>query len=113
MFLWYTLMNLGCFMGLFGHLYPYFPMVNFPALKGHQQGRHKKRVKKHSSFTLLLLGYGLSWGQASLPWQFLYFLPLPQGQGSLRPILGATLIGSCFTAVSAPPGSNRSLSLAA
>ena len=26
--------------------------------------------------------------QASLPWQFLYFLPLPQGQGSLRPTLG-------------------------
>src|SRR5690606_117726 len=33
----------------------------------------------------------------SLPWQFLNFLPLPQGQGSLRPILGSTLIGSCFT----------------
>ena len=31
---------------------------------------------------------------ASFPWQFLYFLPLPQGQGSLRPTLGPTLIGS-------------------
>jgi hypothetical protein len=35
----------------------------------------------------------------SLPWQFLYFLPLPHGQGSLRPILGPTFIGSCFTAI--------------
>ena len=26
--------------------------------------------------------------QASLPWQFLYFFPLPHGQGSLRPTLG-------------------------
>jgi hypothetical protein len=24
-----------------------------------------------------------------LPWHFLYFLPLPQGQGSLRPTFGA------------------------
>lgn len=27
-------------------------------------------------------------GQASLPWQALYFLPLPHGQGSLRPTRG-------------------------
>ena len=26
----------------------------------------------------------------SLPWQCLYFLPEPQGQGSLRPTLGAS-----------------------
>ena len=25
-----------------------------------------------------------------LPWQLLYFFPLPQGQGSLRPTFGAT-----------------------
>lgn len=31
--------------------------------------------------------------QSPLPWQFLYFLPEPQGQGSLRPILGAALTG--------------------
>ena len=30
------------------------------------------------------------------PWQFLYFLPLPQGHGSLRPTLGSALIG-CVT----------------
>lgn len=59
MFSWYTLINLGYFMGLFGHLDLYFPVVNFPALKGHQQSGHKKRVKKHDSFTLLLLGYGV------------------------------------------------------
>ena len=27
-------------------------------------------------------------GQAAAPWHFLYFWPLPQGQGSLRPTLG-------------------------
>src|SRR4030095_17268961 len=49
-----------------------------------------------------------------LPWHFLYFVPLPRGQGSFLPILGPTFTGSCFTAVpvSAPPGSKRSLSLA-
>jgi hypothetical protein len=26
----------------------------------------------------------------ALPWHFLYFLPLPQGQGSLRPTLGSS-----------------------
>jgi len=30
--------------------------------------------------------------QASLPWQALYFLPLPQGQGSLRPTLTPALM---------------------
>ena len=38
-----------------------------------------------------------SGAQASLPWQCLYFLPLPQGQGSLRPTFGtaaATVLGS-------------------
>ena len=35
-------------------------------------------------------------GQASWPWQCLYFLPLPQGQGSLRPILAPSrTIGDC------------------
>lgn len=26
--------------------------------------------------------------QTEAPWHFLYFLPLPQGQGSLRPVFG-------------------------
>src|SRR3546814_2852171 len=34
------------------------------------------------------------------PWQFLYFFPLPQGQGSFRPILSPTLTGCVFTSVS-------------
>ena len=38
---------------------------------------------------------------ASRPQQFLYFLPLPQGQGSLRPIF-FTLRG-CFFTVPSPP----------
>ena len=35
------------------------------------------------------------------PWQFLYFLPLPQGHGSLRPTLGwaCTGAGLLFSAV--------------
>ena len=33
-------------------------------------------------------------GQAICPWQCLYFLPLPQGQGSLRPTLGPRSAGS-------------------
>ena len=40
-------------------------------------------------------------GQAFLPQQFLYFLPLPQGQGSLRPIF-CTRRG-CFFTVPSPP----------
>jgi hypothetical protein len=30
---------------------------------------------------------------ASLPWQCLYFLPLPQGHGSFLPTLGTALTG--------------------
>src|SRR3954470_11343073 len=37
--------------------------------------------------------------QAERPWQFLYFLPLPQGQGSLRPTAAAAGFGA------APPSS--------
>lgn len=32
----------------------------------------------------------------SRPWQFLYFKPLPQGQGSLRPTVFSARYGSCF-----------------
>src|SRR5271165_1677105 len=39
---------------------------------------------------------------SSFMWQFLYFLPLPHGQGSLRPTFAPTLrIGSVFLA--SPP----------
>ena len=30
------------------------------------------------------------------PWQFLYFLPLPQGHGSLRPTRFSARTGACF-----------------
>ena len=47
--------------------------------------------------------------QFSFPWQCLYFLPLPQGQGSLRPILSTTrsigLAGASSAAV-APSASS-------
>src|SRR3982751_3182058 len=35
------------------------------------------------------------------PWHFLYFLPLPHGQGSLRPTFGSSRL-TCFT-TSSPP----------
>ena len=45
--------------------------------------------------------------QFSLPWQCLYFLPLPQGQGSLRPTLGACRsTGSAGFAAAAPSASS-------
>ncbi len=59
---------------------------------------HKRKSPQEEA---LIYKQTFSSDYASLPWQFLYFLPLPQGQGSLRPIFGPTLIGSCFTAV--PP----------
>ena len=40
-------------------------------------------------------------GQASLPWHCLYFLPLPQGQGSLRPT--RTPSGSASSSSAWPP----------
>ena len=56
-----------------------------------------------------LTGIAGSWGdvqcaperaQTSLPWQALYFLPLPQGQGSLRPTRGRL---AAATAADSPP----------
>ncbi len=55
-------------------------------------------TKKRSSFENRFLHIILS--SIYFPWQFLNFLPLPHGQASLRPILGSTRIGSCFTAAS-------------
>lgn len=37
------------------------------------------------------------------PQHFLYFLPLPQGQRSLRPTRGAALAGLCAASASSPP----------
>jgi hypothetical protein len=51
-----------------------------------------------------------------LPQQCLYFLPLPQGQGSLRPTFGPVRIGLAFSATvaaSIPNKKARSLSLRA
>src|SRR5439155_22859051 len=36
------------------------------------------------------------------PWQNLYFLPLPQKQGSLRPGVFSTRLGCCTTSSSPP-----------
>lgn len=40
--------------------------------------------------------YLYSFYTKSLPWQALYFLPLPHGQGSLRPIFCSTRTGADF-----------------
>src|SRR5439155_12659336 len=39
---------------------------------------------------------------AAAPWHFLYFFPLPHGQGSLRPTFGSSR-RTVFTAASSPP----------
>ncbi len=46
--------------------------------------------------------------QLSLPWQYVYFLPLPQGQGSLRPTLGVCRSTGCagLGAAAAPSASS-------
>ena len=48
----------------------------------------------------LMIAYGLRFVESRRhchywlrPWQFLYFLPDPQGQGSLRPMRGPALTG--------------------
>src|SRR5206468_7586952 len=59
------------------------------------------------------VGPGGQWGcrraqTRCLPQHFLYFRPLPQGHGSLRPTLGASLtIVLTLTAVAVPPSSPR------
>ena len=46
-------------------------------------GRHFKNLRESLSYT-------------PLPWHFLYFLPLPQGQGSFRPTFVSTFTGCGF-----------------
>jgi hypothetical protein len=38
--------------------------------------------------------------QAPTPWHFLYFFPLPQGQGSFRPTFSSAVTGVCFCSIS-------------
>src|ERR1035437_620402 len=46
------------------------------------------------------------------PQQFLYFLPLPQGQGSLRPTFGPVRTGLAFSATAAAASLTTSPGLA-
>jgi hypothetical protein len=46
------------------------------------------------------------------PQQCLYFLPLPQGQGSLRPTFGPVRTGLAFSATAAAASLTTSLALA-
>src|SRR5262249_9047507 len=41
-------------------------------------------------------------GHAAAPWHFLYFFPLPHGQGSLRPTFGSSR-RTCLIGASSPP----------
>ena len=51
---------------------------------------------------VVLWPYGQS-GTLHVPWHFLYFLPLPQGQGSLRPTLfSVRWAGACAVIGSSP-----------
>src|SRR3972149_6170626 len=45
--------------------------------------------------------------QAAAPWHFLYFLPLPQGQGSLRPTFWATAAAGAPRATAWPAAGGR------
>ena len=58
------------------------------------QGNKKTPRKNYNSFRGVSV---ISINYASRPWQFLNFLPLPQGQGSLRPTVFSTRIGSFLT----------------
>ena len=60
-------------------------------------GEKKLLVNERCSLTNNLFNYN------PFPWQFLYFLPLPHGQGSLRPTLGSAFIGVCPAELDAPP----------
>lgn len=57
----------------------------------------EQKQKGAKALTLAPFPYLVFIDYNPLPWQFLYFLPLPHGQSSLRPILGAATTGVCFT----------------
>src|SRR6185437_7242926 len=56
-----------------------------------RQARPFDRAQGDTPFSLLIHFY-----PCLTPWQFLYFFPLPQGQGSFRPILFSTLTVMVF-----------------
>lgn len=58
--------------------------------------RNTIKAEKTTGFRSLFCFYMPCSGVYTIPfpWQFLYFLPLPQGHGSLRPTFGSALIGS-------------------
>ncbi len=62
------------------------PVVAAPAPVVHKPENNCKKLKREACqkppFSILKLT------QLSQPQHFLYFLPLPQGQGSLRPTFG-------------------------
>ena len=53
----------------------------------------KKKSRRTYSTTFQEI-YEWNFNYSALPWQFLYFFPLPQGHGSLRPTRGAETIGA-------------------
>jgi hypothetical protein len=56
---------------------------------------HYNESKAGKSGIIRLLQVSIFQCYASLPWHCLYFFPLPQGQGSLRPTLGTALTTGC------------------
>ena len=63
----------------------------------HSKGSAERRPTR---FPVLPLSSQLSADWAYFPQQFLYFLPLPQGQASLRPTRGTDFTGCAFANVS-------------
>ena len=54
----------------------------------------KRRNPGFSAFSYRILNGYFPESYSFWPWQCLYFLPLPQGQGSLRPTFFSTWIGA-------------------
>ena len=78
----------GAIIGAFSILF----IMAYVALNKSKEERAKSKVfyGKNLPLSSYLFCY------IPLPWQFLYFLPDPQGQGSLRPTFFSTWIGIGF-----------------
>ena len=62
----------------------------------------RQRIREPGGPGGVPIGERQAGAQVSRPWQCLYFLPLPLGQGLLRPTFGTLPAGSAATAPAAP-----------
>src|SRR5262249_2363351 len=80
------------------------PKVNSGPRESFSRPALKVSIRKNTTVSQIdthsKLGYGLDY--AAVPQHFLYFLPLPQGQGSLRPTLAPVRTGLGASACAGP-----------